>query len=258
VGFGAGFGAIVTLLALDGCGRPTHAPLSAPQSPSPAADAGYLAPPAVTAVRRDGAEFVLEGRAAPKAQLRLGDPAGETWLAQADARGDWTLRLPRAGRARIFGLSMRQDGRVTQAQGYLLAAPSGEVAQLRAGAGAAVLSPGSTPRLTALDFDQEGGAVVSGVAPAGAAVSLAIDGRVAAGGRADASGRLALVLTQPLRPGAHRLAIAGEGFQNAATVAVAPHTPLSGAPYRTAAAADGLRVDWITPGGGVQSTLLLN
>ncbi|MDP3660834.1 hypothetical protein [Phenylobacterium sp.] len=246
------------LLSLCACDAPSRPPSGPAAKPEAVGDSGYLAPPSIRGVRRESSQVALLGQAAPGASVRLATPAGEARTAQADARGAWSLVLPNAGEARIFGLSMNLAGRVAQAQGYVLVTPAGEVAQLRAGAGAAVLAAGQATRLTAIDFDQGGGAVVSGVAQPDAPLALEIDGRPSATGRADASGRLTLALTQPLRQGSHSFALTGDTGGRTVEVGVTPAAPLAGQPYRAINTPYGLRVDWITPGGGVQSTLLLN
>jgi hypothetical protein len=100
--------------------------------------------------------------------------------------------------------------------------------------------------------------VVSGTAAPDALVFVRLDGRQAAQGRSDAQGRYALALPQPIPRGAHLIEAAGEGFGDAANVEVSPPAPLVAGPMRSQFTKGGLRVDWMTPGGGAQSTLLLD
>lgn len=247
--------AMAAVAALTACSRK---PPPTPDQPQKAAAEAYDASPQVTSVRpgRGGAQAVT-GVADPDAQVRLATPAGQAWTVVADAQGRWSLALPSSGEARIFGLSEVAHGRRVQAQGYVLVGPHGEAALLRAGTGAERLDPTAGPRVGAFDFDREGGAVVSGVAPAHAWLSLRLDGRQAAEGRADAQGRYAIALNQ-LTPGVHSLQILGDGFTDTAQVAISPAAPLVGGPMRSQFTRGGLRVDWLTPGGGEQSTILLN
>jgi hypothetical protein len=68
-----------------------------------------------------------------------------------------------------------------------------------------------------------------------------------------------LALNEPLRPGSHVLAAtASKGAHADATLTVSPADPLAGGPFRATPAAGGWRVDWLTPGGGVQSTVLFD
>jgi hypothetical protein len=41
-------------------------------------------------------------------------------------------------------------------------------------------------------------------------------------------------------------------------VAVSPAAPLDASAFRATLTASGWRIDWLTPGGGVQTTLLTN
>lgn len=246
--------ALPVLVLGAGCGRK---PAPAKDASAPAPAEAYAAAPLVQTVRADPAGFVLAGAAAPGAKVRLATPEGQVNFAAADATGRWSLALPPAPQARIFGLSQTAGGRQVQAEGYLVIGPRGKAALLRAGAGAERLDPAGAPRIGAFDFDRDGGAVVSGTAPAKAWLSLRLDGRQAAEIRADAGGRYAFALTR-MTAGAHTLEVVGDGFEDAARIAVTPAAPLVGGPLHSQFTQGGLRVDWLTPGGGEQSTILLD
>jgi hypothetical protein len=244
------------MLTLSGCGDRT--PPEPAAKAETGADAGYATSPSLNSSAIESGVVVLRGLAAPDSAVRLASPAGEAFLESADSQGRWRMALPLSDEARIFGLSMSTTGRSVQAQGYVMVGPDGGGVVLRAGTGALRLDGQGAPRVTAFDFDREGGAAVSGRAPPNAAVSVRVDGRPAADGRADAAGRFNIALTQPVAAGRHTVTIAGERFTDAAMVELAPAPPLQGGPFRAAPTNVGLRVDWMTPGGGVQSTLLLN
>ncbi len=231
---------------LAGC----HAPAT---SADPLLAAGYAAPPAAVLAERAAGGVTLIGTAAPGAEVRLADPAGQARTATADRQGRWRLTVP-AGAPAIFGLSMLAEGRRTQAQGYLLVTPAGQAAVLRAGAGALRLNP-RRPGVGAVDLDGRGAAVVSGRAPADTPLSVRIDGRHAVDGRSDADGRFSLLLPS-LAPGVRSIEASGEGFRDRVTVEVAPPAPLVEGPLRSQLSSSGVRADWLTPGGGVQSTLI--
>lgn len=242
------------LAALAGCGG--HSP--APRAASPdavAAEDLYLAPPSVSRAVRQGSAVVLSGQAPAAAKLRLGTPGGEALATTADRQGRWTITLPASAQPRIFGLSMAVGARQVQAQGYVLVGPGGQAALLRSGAGALRLDPRPAGRIGAFDFDRDGGAVVSGVAPADAALSVQLDGRQAADARADAQGRYSVALPR-LTAGPHRLEVKGDGFYDSVAVEASPPAPLADGPLRSQFSSGGLRADWMTPGGGVQSTFL--
>lgn len=243
------------ILALGaGCSRKAAPPRD---STAPASADGYAASPTVQTVRADQAGIVLAGAAAPRAKVRLATPQGQASFALADATGRWSLALPPASDARIFGLSQAVGRRQVQAEGYLLVGPRGQAALLRAGAGAERLDPAPGPRIGAFDFDRDGGAVVSGTAPPKAWLSLRLDGRQSAELRADPSGRYAFALTR-MTAGAHTLDVVGDGFEDSARIEVTAAQPLVAGPMHSQFTQGGLRVDWMTPGGGEQTTILLD
>ncbi|WP_374470121.1 Ig-like domain-containing protein [Phenylobacterium sp.] len=242
--------AIAALLLLSACGGRGQAAKGSEDSAEAAA--GYLAAPVATTYT-GGA---LAGRGAPGARVRLASPTGEAVFAQVDGEGRWSLRPPAAAEPRIWGLSMTASGRQVQSEGYVLVAPAGAAAVLRAGGGSRRLDP-QPHGIGVVDFDRGGGAVVSGTAPPDAVVVVRLDGRQVAEGRADESGRFAIALP-PTGGAAHRLQVFGDGLQDEARVETAPAPPLVGGPLRSQLSSGGLRADWLTPGGGVQSTVLID
>ena len=249
----------LTLGACDRSGQEEWRPKSAPPSTqSDAAEAGYIAPPQILQAERGPGGLVLKGVGAPQASVRLGAPTGESLVGQIDADGRWSLTAPSSDRVRLYGLSMTRGARTVQAEGYVMVTPDGEVALLRAGAGALRLSPGSaTPNILAVDVDPEGAAVISGVATPGAGLGVRVDRTPSAVGQAGEDGRFSLLLNEPLLPGAHDIQVSGEGGEHRITVAVSPAAPLVDGPVRAQRADAGWRADWMTPGGGVQTTLII-
>jgi hypothetical protein len=227
----------------------------------PGAEQGYVAPPAVTGAQRAaGGRVLLTGHAAPAVKVRLASPAGATMFAMTDHAGRWRLLLPAAQDVRLYGLSAPGQGRPIQAEGYIAVTPSGLAAQLRAGSGAVVLGArASGVSLLAADFDRKGVVALSGVAPPGAPVTIAVDTAPRGSTRTGEGGRFMLALNEPLKPGDHVLTLTGAGGSGTqARVTIAPAAPLSGGPFRVELAPGGWRIDWLTPGGGVQSTLLFD
>jgi hypothetical protein len=221
------------------------------------AEAGYLAPPAVTASRLEGNVVLIEGTAAPNARVRIAPPLGQPIFVEANAKGAWTADLPVSGPVQLFGLSMTEAGRGAQAEGYLMLTAEGRAAQLRAGAGAVSLAPASeTPRILTLDYDREGGAMVSGVAKPGVALGLRVDRAARGETKADARGRFSISLTEPLPPGAHEIEVSGEGGEDTLRAEITPAGDLGAGPYAGRRTPFGWRVDWMPPGGGVQTTLI--
>jgi hypothetical protein len=201
------------------------------------------------------------GLASPNLRVRLASPAGEALAAQADDQGQWRIDMAAAGQPRLFGLSMSDAAgkRTVQAEGYLAILPAGQAAQLRAGAGALVYgaAPGGV-RILALDYDRQGGAVISGLAPPGATISVRVDGVQRGQNATDADGRFGVSLSEPLARGDHQIEVS-DGEHQARTVApVSPAPTLTPGPYRAERAPLGWRIDWMTPGGGVQSTIIVD
>jgi hypothetical protein len=246
--------AAVLAAALAGCEqRP-----AAQAEPPPASDAGYVAPPAVNTVTAapDGG-VRLSGDAPAEAPVRLATPEGVALVANADPAGNWSLDLPKAADARIFGLSARTDGRAVQAEGYLLVGPDGQVALLRSGASAVRLDRQAAPGIASLDLDAEGGGLLSGRAAPGTNVAVRLDGGSSNDVRADDTGRFSYTMTH-LAPRPHRIEVVGVQLNETLAFDAAPPAPLVAGPLRSQLTSQGLRADWLTPGGGVQSTILAN
>lgn len=242
---------------LAACGPSAPKPADAPEKVD-SAEAGYVAPPSVESAQRAGGGVVLSGQAAAEADLRLRSPAGEIVSGRTDKEGRWSLTVANAPGVRLFGLSTTREGRTVQAEGYVMVAEGGDVALLRAGAGAKRLASGaSSPRILAIDIDREGGAVVSGVAAPGAGLNVRVDRVTRGGGRTDDEGRFFISLTDSLAPGSHDIQVAGDGGETAVSVVTSPPQPLVSGPVRSERTPQGWRVDWMTPGGGVQTTLLI-
>ncbi|MDP1875812.1 hypothetical protein [Phenylobacterium sp.] len=248
----------MSLGLLSACGEGQVGPVS-PLNREPAAPSSYLAPPQAQALRTEGDGRILVGTAAAGARVRLATPEGQVYLTDADSQGAWRIALPPSPAPQIFGLSMILRERTVQAEGYLLALPDARLVLLRAGAGAIVVQGAPAQGVSAFDFDEEGGAVISGAAPAEAILSVRIDGRtVSTSGRADAAGRFSLPFGAPVPPGPHQIRVQGESLDLSAAVDASPaQAPEAGA-FRASSTAYGLRIDWLTPGGGLQSTLLLD
>jgi len=252
-------------MALAACGPRTNGAVSEVKPRDEAtAESAYVASPSLTtAVRQAGGRITLTGRAQPGAHVRLATPAGDSIFAKADVAGVWRAVLPASGVMRLFGLSMSEGQRTVQAEGYLAIAPDGRAAQLRSGAGAVVLGvPPRTLRILAVDFDNLGeadklrAAVVSGAAAPGATVSVVIDG-VQRQAVADADGRF-MALNEPLAAGVHTLETAQDGSRVRLLLPIVHAPPLTPGPFRAERTDLGWRIDWMTPGGGVQSTLLVD
>ncbi len=226
-----------------------------------AAEQGYLAPPQVIRADIDPAGVIsLNGGAGPGAKVELQSPEGEGRSTTAQASGAWRLRLPAVSRPRMFALSEIVDGRVVHAEGALIVLPRPAPAAVlaRAGFGSLILEhSGPEPSLTTIDYDPGGFAAFSGTAKPGSTVRLSLDGAPAGLAQADAMGRYAvLAANHRLSFGAHLASLAtGSGEIRRSFQLIQPG-PLT-SPYQAQGEADGWRVEWAAPGGGVQTTLIL-
>ncbi|HEY1928007.1 MAG TPA: hypothetical protein VGG92_11125 [Caulobacteraceae bacterium] len=250
----------LVLAVLVGCApagpvRPTSA---SAKGPGAEGEAAYGRPPAVTAAAISWAGRVrLEGAADPGSRVRLATPAGQALFADVGADGNWRLSIPETTGVRLFGLSMAKDHRIVQSESYLAIMPTALAVQLRSGAGAVVLGSGA-PRLavTALDVDRKGGAVLSGRAAPGAMVDLLVDGAPRGRAVADAAGRYTMDLDEPLQPGDHELKAASGPAQVMVDASLLALPQLAQGPFAADRAAGAWRIVWVTPAGGVQTTLV--
>ncbi len=251
----------LALIGLAACqprvGAPGRVPVAGRAGP---AESAYRAPPSVDlAVPASGGRVTLVGRALPGARVRLSAPSGPPMFADAGPDGVWRLILPAGGGPRLLGLAMIDQGRPLQAEGYFALLPPGGVVQLRAGASAVILGDTAAgPRIRAVDYDSRGGAVVSGRATPRGRVEVWVDGAHAGQGAAGVDGRFTVALTGPLTLGEHRLSLLDGAQRVEVDAPLAEAAPLASGPYRARLTTAGWRIDWLTPGGGLQTTLLLS
>jgi hypothetical protein len=234
----------------------------APADEQAQAQTGYTPPPRITSTRRlDDGQIELGGLADPNVRIRLASPDGKAYGAVTDGRGLFSLTAPAAPGVRLFGLSEDVAGRIIQGEGYLAVLPApGRVAVLLRGGGGAH-APGASsdaPQVAAVDFDAGGGAVVSGVAHPGSTLRLVLDGRPAGEARADGQGGFSFALAAMLKPGDHELTIQSPVGEADARFGVSPSGPISGLPFRGQRQAGDWRIDWLTPAGGQQTTLIMD
>lgn len=248
---------LLPLLLVAACGDGGR-PVWKTEPPKSATVAGYLTPPRVLAARAGRGGTALAGLAMPGARVRLGEPNGQLRYATTNADGLWTVVVPPSAGVRLFGVAMIVDGRPVQAEGYLAVTPDGRAAQLRAGGGTLVLAPPSRrPLILALDFDRDGAAMISGVGTVDAEIGLRLDRTAAGGSTIDRQGRFSFAMSRPMTAASHELELSGEGGEDVVAVATARPGPLD-RPFRASRLPGAWRIDWMTPGGGAQTTLLFD
>jgi hypothetical protein len=244
-------------LALLGACHKAVAPRPAAQPP---AQSDYAAPPEVTqALPGPGGGLTLRGVAQPQSRVRLASPDGTAAGTTAGMNGAWSLNAPAVDQPRLLSLSEDEGGRLIRARGYLAMLPGGAVAMLRPTTGARpLIGPTSTPRIGAVDFDAAGAGVVSGRAHPDRPVRVLLDGQDAGEGRTDSQGWFDVSLSDNLKPGVHAVTVGTpDGRADARFEGSAPR-PIASPPMNAARLEQGWRLDWMSPGGGVQSTILFD
>ena len=261
-----GAGMLGLALGLAACGRGGAAwrPADTPAPPSPE-ESGYLRPPLpLTAQRAPGGGVMLSGRSGPQVRVRLSSPPPNSVAYGATARddGEWSITTPASPDVGLFGVAEELVGRDVQGEGYVavLPVPGPAGVLLRAGGGATVLvNPLVTRvRIAAVDYDGSGAAVVSGLARPGAPVRLFVDGAAAGEARVNDRGRFSISLTSSLKPGDHEVRVDCADQSVTAKFTLDHPRTISGLPYHGERTPVGWRIDWLTPGGGEQTTLIFD
>lgn len=245
--------------ALQGCSRPGPAQTAMSQSAAPPAD--YLPTPELSgATRQAGGSSRLAGTGSAGARVRLASPDGSALFTTADRSGVWTFTLPASASPRLYSLSEDVDGRLVRARGYvaLLPSPGPAAVELRPAAAAAPIASGVGMSILTLDFDASGVAVASGRARPGQVVRMLLDGIDAGENRADAVGIFDVTLSQVLRPGTHELVAQAAGGEARARFQASPPAPVASGFFSASRVQDAWRITWVTPGGGVQSTVVFD
>ncbi len=245
------------LLTCAGCGAPKAAEGNRDQAEAHVAD--YLRPPVVLTARA-GANgvFDIEGVAQPGARVRMTQAGAGAIGAQADDEGHWSVTAPASPSVRLFDLTMIVGARNVGGEGYLMLAPDGQAALLRASSATQVMTPATRrPRILSVDFDREGGAMIGGVAPAGTGMNIRVDRRPAGDVTADAQGRFTAAIRDKLGSGSHLVDISGDAGGDQIVVNGSLAAPLGGSLFRAQRLDQAWRIDWMTPGGGLQSSVVV-
>jgi hypothetical protein len=232
-----------------------------PAKPAGLSPSDYAPPPEVTgAVRAADGSTTLTGTAVPLARIRLASPSGASIGATAGADGRWSAALPAAADVRLLSLSQDIEGRLVRARGYLALAPEPgpAAAILRPGAGARPAGDLPTPSIGSVEFDALGAGVVSGVARPDQAVRVFLDGQEAGEGKADPHGHFDITLSDSLAPTGHSVIVSTPDGRAARAFDATRAGPMPAPPFSAERRTGAWRIDWMTPGGGVQSTVLFD
>ena len=242
---------LATLLA--SCGGDEAGPAAAGGTVADAqvagAGSGWIMPPSVTGLRRDGGELVVSGQADPSGRVVLRTPAGRAYAAVADAEGRFEVRL-----TAVNGLVLTPEAQLGQ---ETVPAP-GRLVILDAAQGAAVLlSPGGISRrlgegpvLSSVDHDGRA-VILSGRAAPGSNVRVEVPGRGPIQVQADASGhwRIGMDGSPP-----SEVRVDGQVFA-VPTMSVESGDGVASAINRLERE-DGFLLEWQAPDGAPQTSLL--
>lgn len=238
-------------LALGGCGGAGDAG-QADQAAE--AEAGYADPPQATAVLAlPGGGVTIVGRAAPDARVRATTPSGDTHGATAGQDGVYRLDLPASDAGRLVSLSVGDADMSVAADGWLFIPPDRprSAAMLRPGAAARPLAQ-DAGLIGAVDYDAAGGVAVAGFTAPETDVAAFVDGQPAGDARSDGAGFYSLRLDRQIAAGTSRIAVRSGDASAQRTVRLVAATPSQ--VFSAARQSDGWRIDWLTPGGGAQTT----
>jgi hypothetical protein len=246
------------MLMVGACGQSPAPPLQPAERQE---EAGFLQPPRVLDAERSSQGVVLTGTGPPDAVIRVASPGGAAVGVQADAKGAWQVVAPPPSQVTLYGLSARLPDRAVQAEGYIaiLPSPGDPAVLLRAGSGAELFGVGQgAVAIGAVDIDTAGAAIVSGMASPRQALAAFVDGAAVAQGAATDSGAYTLMLSATFPPGTRRIRVTGGSREAVVDLAVAPpQAPTEGA-WRSERLANAWRIDWVTPGGGLQTSYILD
>jgi hypothetical protein len=251
------WGALAALALAAACSQPADNAAKVTSNASVQQGEYQAAPELLGAGVGQGGVIELTGSAMPRVAVRLATPGGGAQFATADALGRWRMTLAPSAAPRLFGLSMSSGGPVVQAMGYLFVAPDGAVARLRAGGGTEGLAKPHGLTALALDYDNRRAAALSGLAAPGDTVSLRVDGVERGQAAADRSGRFTLALNEPLELGAHGFDLTSASGEAQFGVTIGAPVALTHGPFAASREGRAWRIDWLTPGGGEQTTLVL-
>lgn len=250
---------VIAAAACSQSGQVSSPPQRRGGAASPSAEAGYVSPPELSLAIREGGRVGLSGFVAPGWTVTLQAPEGDAVAAVAGRDGRWRLSLPAPARARMYAVSASGEGRSTHAEGALILAPPPFPPAIlaRAGTGAMAFATATGPVIEAVDYDAQGFAAVSGRAKPRATVGLFMDGAPAGVDQADAAGRYAVLIANHALGFGDHLALVKTAAGSVERAFRMTRPAALNAPYLAERVPGAWRVEWATPGGGAQTTLLL-
>ncbi|HRH19243.1 MAG TPA: hypothetical protein PLE81_01245 [Brevundimonas sp.] len=238
-------------LVLAGC-----APDAAPTDVSSDAPA-YTAPPVAdsVAVAAPG-QLTVSGRAGPDERVRVIQMDGTAHGGTADANGTFSIAMPAgSGTDLLFNLSVERAGQSVSSDGWLFSPANVPSRSVMLRIGGASLPVGPAPLLAVVDMDAGGGVALAGRSTPGARVRVSLDGQDRGAAQADESGLWFTVLSSTVSAGPHQITVNDGGDRVDRRVDLQPQR--ASGPLEVAHLEDAVRIAWVLPGGGNQTTWIL-
>ncbi len=246
--------AFFALLALASC---SPKPQAAQDADAYLRSLGYSRGPQIAAVSGAGAEVTVSGQAFPDGRVRFLYGGQRAVGVTADSKGRFTAALPLTPQGGLYDVSMDDGGRLVEAEGRLFV-PQGapqKAVVLRAGSPSSPVYGDASP-ISVMDFDPTGALVVTGKVAPKTVVTLSVDGQGMTTATSDGKGLyyMQVHVAPPAEGAVMSLSVEAAGVTTQHTL---PFPPADArASDRITAVPDGWRVDWVVPGGGVQTTVV--
>jgi hypothetical protein len=220
--------------------------------------AGYWRAPEITGVDQAGSNmFVVTGQTIANARVRFSYSGQRAVGVTSDSRGRFRAELPSGPNGGLFDLSTEDSGRSMHADGRLFI-PAGAPEK------AVLMRPGASSRplfndfsaVAVIDYDRAGALAIAGRVAPTTAIEVILNGEIRARTISDDRG-FYTATTQIDPPQANEtentLSVMAGGKE---TIRNFRDSRITGNEDRIARFEDGWRVDWVLPGGGMQTTLV--
>jgi len=220
--------------------------------------AGYWRAPEITGVDQAGSNmFVVSGQTIPNARVRFSYSGQRAVGVTSDSKGRFRAELPSGLNGGLFDLSTEDSGRTMHADGRLFI-PAGVPAKavlMRPGAPSLSLFNDLTA-VAVIDYDQAGALAIAGRVAPTTAIEVVLNGEIRA--RTTSDDRGFYTATTQIDPPqdsetANTLSVMAGGKENVRNF---KDSRIDGEGDRITRFEDGWRVDWVLPGGGMQTTLV--
>ncbi|MGA9657597.1 MAG: hypothetical protein WBQ60_00650 [Asticcacaulis sp.] len=253
----AGLAALIGLAMAGGLSGCDEKPKAAPSGSAMLA-AGYSFAPEITGVEMGGSDmFIVTGKTVANARVRFSYDQKRSIGVTSDSRGHFRAELPVGKNGGLYDVGSEDEGRLIYAEGRLYIPPGHpeKAVLLRAGSPSLPLFNDKTV-VAVLDYDSAGAVAITGRTQPNTAVEVTLNDdiwRVSS----DAQGLYSATMQIP-PPSAQ------DNINNLTVDTGGTHTvrnfkdsmpKVKGADNITRFE-EGWRIDWVLPGGGMQTTLV--